>query len=101
MPRANSDPKRSSAFADIRSPRQAMTQKQASVAVVADQSELLADDRKDEVGVREGQVKQLLHAFIEPAAGNAAGADGDERLDGLEPVALPDRPTDRETRRCV
>ena len=53
----------------------------------ADQPELFADDRVDEVVVRLGQVEQLLHAAHQPAAEHAAGADGDHRLDHLPAVA--------------
>ena len=53
----------------------------------ADQPELLADDRVDEVGVRLGQEADLLQPLHEAAAGDAAGADGDERLDDLEAAA--------------
>ena len=53
----------------------------------AHQPELLRDDRVDEVGVRFRQIEQLLHALHQAAAADAAGADGNERLDDLKAVA--------------
>jgi hypothetical protein len=52
-----------------------------------DQAELLADHRVDEVGVRFRQIEQLLNPFHQSAAGHAAGAHGNPRLDDLEAVA--------------
>src|SRR5206468_3776775 len=50
----------------------------------ADETELLADDGEDHVGVRFGQVEDLLHAVPEALARPAARADADDRLDGLK-----------------
>ena len=74
-----------------------MTQKQSEHERRADQPELLGDHRIDEVGVRLGQVEQLLHAVHQAAAPDAAGADGDQRLDDLEAVAERVVPRVRET----
>jgi hypothetical protein len=53
----------------------------------ANQSELLADDGIDEVGMRLRQIEQLLHAGHQAAAEDTACADGDKRLNDLETVA--------------
>ena len=50
----------------------------------ADEAEFLADVGEDEVGLRFGEVKELLHALHIAAAGEAAGADGDQRLVDVE-----------------
>ena len=92
-PSATSDPNRSSRLGgDAACPRHAITQKQSSDGGGADQAELLADHGVDEVGVRLGQIEQLLDAFDESAPEDAAGADGDERLDDLEALAVRVRP---------
>ncbi len=54
----------------------------------AEQAELLADDREDHVGRRLGQVVDLLDALAEPDAEDPAGAERDQRLDGLEAGAF-------------
>ena len=53
-----------------------------------DEPELLADDGEDHVGVRLGQVVDLLHALAEPLAEEVARAEADLRLDDLEPGPL-------------
>ena len=58
----------------------------------ADQPELLADQREDEIGVRLGQEEHLLLALPEPDAAEAAGAEGDERLHELKAGVLRVRP---------
>ena len=50
--------------------------------------ELLADHGQDHVGVRLGQVEELLHALAEADAERPAGADRDHRLHRLEARAL-------------
>ena len=49
----------------------------------AEQAQLLADHRVDEVAVRVGQVEELLPALHEPDAGEAARAHRDQALDDL------------------
>ena len=61
-PSARNAPKLSGARSATRRPRHVMTQKQSSTSGRADEAELLGDHRVDEVGVRLGQVEQLLHA---------------------------------------
>ncbi len=85
-PMARNAPKRSGARIDVRRPRQMMTQKQQQDDGRAEKAELLADHRVDEVVVRLGQVEQLLDAAHQTAAEDAAGADGDHRLNQLEPA---------------
>ncbi len=50
----------------------------------ADEAQLLADHGEDHVGVRLGQVVDLLHALAEPVPEEAAGAEPDLRLHDLE-----------------
>src|SRR5215831_11283449 len=54
----------------------------------ADQAEFLGGYGEDEVGVRLGQIEELLLAFHQPEAGDAAGRDGDQRLDHVEAASL-------------
>ena len=68
-----------------RRPRQATTAKHEHDRHGADEAELLADDREDEVGVGIRQEEELLPAPPEPVAEPSPGADGDQRLDRLEP----------------
>ena len=63
-------------------------------AARADEAELLGDHRVDEVGVRLGQIEELLDAVHQAAAGDAAGADRDERLDDLKAARRAGRPRD-------
>ncbi len=49
----------------------------------AEQAQLLADHREDEVAVRVGQVEELLAALHQADAGDAAGAHRDQALDDL------------------
>ena len=86
-PSATNEPNVSSARIEMRRPAPRDHAEAEQDAGGADEPELLADDRVDEVGVRLGQVEQLLHAGHQPAAEDAAGADGDQRLDDLEAVA--------------
>ena len=53
-----------------------------------DQPELLADHREDHVRLLLGEVVDLLDALAEALARDAAGADPDQRLDGLEAGVL-------------
>ena len=50
----------------------------------AEQPELLADDSQDHVGVRLGQVEDLLHRLAQADPEEPAVADRGERLNGLE-----------------
>ena len=54
----------------------------------ADEAQLLGDVGEDEIGGGFGQIEELLHAFHVAAAGEAAGAHGDERLVDVEAGAL-------------
>ena len=54
----------------------------------ADEAEFFADDGVDEIGVRFGQEEKFLAAFHQADAGQAAGANGDERLQQLKASAL-------------
>ena len=96
-PSARNAPKRSGARIAVRRPRHAITQKHASTSVAPIRPSSSRDHRVDEVGVRLRQVEQLLHAAHQAAAEDAAGADGDERLDDLEAVAERIVPRDRGT----
>ena len=71
-----------------RRPRTPNTTKSSDDAHGADEAEFFGDVGEDEVGGRFGKVEELLHAFHEAAAGEAAGADGDERLVDVESGAL-------------
>src|SRR6185295_3432512 len=53
----------------------------------ADHSELLGDDRVDEVGVGIGQEVELLHALARPQSEDPSGADRYQRLERLETAA--------------
>ena len=64
----------------------------------ADEAELLGQHREQEVGVRLGQIEELLHALAEPDAEPLAAADGDQRLRELEAAVVTGRPRDRGTR---
>ena len=77
-PRARNVPKRSGAPSATRRPRQAMTENADQHQRRANQAELFGDHRVDEVGVRLGQVEQLLHAAHQSEAGDTTGADGNE-----------------------
>jgi len=55
----------------------------------AQETRFLADHRIDEVGMALGQEAQRpLTALAQPASGESAGPDGDDRLDGLVSGAL-------------
>src|SRR5258708_1340073 len=53
----------------------------------ADEAELLADDRENEVGVRLRQEKELLPAVADAQPAQSSGADRDQRLHRLEPFS--------------
>ena len=59
----------------------------------ADEAELLADHREQEVGVRLGQVEQLLDAAAQAHAEPFAAPERDQRVRQLVAVAERDRPT--------
>ena len=54
----------------------------------APQSQFFGGHGEDEVGVRLGQIEELLLAFHQAQPGEAAGADRDHRLDDVEAFAL-------------
>ena len=83
--RARATPRAGRARAAARTP--------ITTATRAEQPELLADHREDEVAVGVGQVEQLLAAFHQADARDAAGADRDQALDDLVAGAPADRPT--------
>ncbi len=102
IPTASSDPKASGARRATRRPRQMITTKHEQHHGGADQPLLFGDHGEDVVVLRLGQVEHLLDARHEPLAPHAAGADGDPRLNRLEPLAQgigvrvqPDRPAAR------
>ena len=64
----------------------------ASVDRDADQAELLGEHREQEIGVRLGQIEELLHALAEAHAEPLAAADRDQRLRELEAAVVRVRP---------
>ena len=60
----------------------------------ADEAELLADHREQEIGVRLRQVEQLLDAAAEADAEPFAASERDQRVRQLIALAIGDRPTD-------
>ena len=86
-PIAMKAPNRSGARIAVRRPRQVMTQKQATTTVEPISPSSSRDHAEDEVVVRLGQVEQLLDPVHQSAAGDAAGGDGNHRLDHLVAVA--------------
>ena len=64
----------------------------------AEETELLADDREDVVGLRVRQQVPLHRAVAEPDAPQAAGGQGVHAADGLEAAVGRDRRTGRGTR---
>ena len=79
MPAASRWPNGSLAASAIENPAQAIAANPATTSERAEQPELLADDREDQVGVRLGQVAELLHALAEPDAGQPARAEAHRR----------------------
>jgi hypothetical protein len=66
-----------------------VSQKKATItAGHADEAELLADHGEQEVGVRLGQVVQLLDAAAQALAEDLAAAEGDQRVRQLVGLAL-------------
>ena len=86
-PTPRSRPKRSGARLDTIRPRTVKSRKASTSSPAPRKAQLLADDREDEVGVRLGEVEQLLAARGEAHAGHSAAAERDERLAQLEAVA--------------
>ena len=72
MPSARKAPNESGARRAMRSPRQATTPKQNRTSGRAEQSEFFGDHGVDEVGVRLGQIEQLLDAVHQPPAPDTA-----------------------------
>jgi hypothetical protein len=54
----------------------------------ADEAEFLGDHREQEIGVRLGQVEQLLDAGAEADAEPFAAAEGDQRMRQLVALAV-------------
>ena len=66
-----------------------VSQKKATMtAAHADEAQFLADHREQEVGVRLGQVVQLLDAAAQALAEDLAAAEGDQRMRQLVGLAL-------------
>ena len=82
-PAASSMPKRSGAVRATWNPTSAEPGEQPEHEQAADEAELLADDREDEVGVRVGEEHPLGPARAEPDAVDAAAAERDQRLRDL------------------
>src|SRR5919108_4584454 len=61
-------------------------------ATDADETQLLSDDAEDEVRVGGREEEQLLVAAAQSHAARAAGAEGEQRLDGLVAVTARVRP---------
>ena len=87
MPKATRRAKGSWERKAVRRPRTPSTHEEDHDADGADEAEFFGDVGEDEVGGGFGQVEELLHAFHVAAAGEAAGADGDERLVDVEACA--------------
>ena len=85
MPAASSTPNRSGARNAARMPRTREADEERDHEQPADQAELLADDREDEVGVRVREEVPFGPARAEADAGQPAAADRDERLRDLVP----------------
>ncbi len=66
----------------------------------AEQSQLLGEHREQEVGVRFGQVEELLHAVAEADAEPFAAPDRDQRLRQLEAAAVGVGPGVEEARQA-
>ena len=82
-PAASSMPNRSGARRATRKPTRPNAGEQREHEDAADEPELLADDREDEVGVRVGQEHPLGATRAEPDAVDAAAAERDQRLGDL------------------
>ena len=67
----------------------------------ADEAELLGEHREHEIGVRLGQVEQLLHARAEADAEPLAAADRDQRLHELEAAVERVAPGIEEARQAA
>ena len=84
MPSARNLPNSSGAFMAATKAAPAVNREKREHDDRADEAEFFADDRENKIGVRFGQKEKLLPAFHQADAGEAAGADGDERLQELE-----------------
>ena len=67
----------------------------------ADEAELLDEHREHEVGMRFGQIEELLHALAEPDAEPLAAPDRDQRLRELEPARVRVGPRIEELRQAL
>ncbi len=72
----------------VRRPRYAEDDEEGEDEDGADEAQFFSDVGEDEVGVGLGEIEELLHALHVAAAGEAAGADGDEGLVDVESGAL-------------
>ena len=72
--------------------RQTSARNSASVEKHARQPQLLRQHREQEIGVRLGQIEELLHALAEADAEPFAAADRDQRLRELEAAVERIRP---------
>ena len=88
MPRLSNIPNRSGASNAVRTPRQRNKRKHRNHCQSADQSELFADDRKDEIRMRKRQKQHLLFALRKAEPVWATRTDRDQRLDHLKSRAL-------------
>ena len=88
MPTATQPPGASASRA-MRSPRQHSSANSAMISAAADQPELLAGDREDEVGLLLGHEAAVgLRPVEQPGAEQAAVGDGDVRLGDVVGRAL-------------
>ena len=99
-PAATSVPKRSGARRATRKPTRPKPGEQPEHEQAADEAELLADDREDEVGVRVREEHPLGAAGAEPDAVHAAAAERDQRLRDLVAGVRRVLATDAGTRTC-
>ena len=84
-PKARSEPNGSATRRPIRMPRHRRSPKRATVTDRADEPELLAEDREDEVRVRLGEVEELLLRLPESSPQKPPAAEREVGLDDLEP----------------
>ena len=83
MPAASSMPKRSGARSATRTPTTAKPDEQPEHEQAADEAELLADDREDEVGVRVREEAHFARPAPRPTPVQPAAAERDQRLRDL------------------
>ena len=88
MPQPSSRPKRSFACSAIIIPQTMMTTKRKTTSKLNRKPKFLADHRKNEIGVRVGQVEHFLAAVAEAEPFDSAAAPGDQRLHLLQAGVL-------------